>query len=237
MTDSPIKVLVVDDQALMRKGFALMLAAEPDLVVVGEAGDGEAALKAIATAKPDVVLMDVRMPGMNGIEATTRAVRDYPAVKIIVLTTFDLDEYAFAALKAGASGFLLKDVPPEELAHAIRAVAGGDAILSPRIARTMIDLFAPALPGPDAPRPQGAADPRLARLTEREIEVLKVIAEGLSNAEIAQRLFLSEATVKTHISRILPKLGLRDRTQAVVLAYETGLVTPSVGGSREREGV
>jgi DNA-binding NarL/FixJ family response regulator len=226
VTEPPIRVLVADDQALMRKGFALMLAAEPGLEVVGEAGDGEAALKAIATLKPDVVLMDVRMPGLNGIEATARAVRDYPAVKIIVLTTFDLDEYAFAALKAGASGFLLKDVPPEELAFSIRAVAQGDAALSPRIAKAMIEMFAPALPGPGEAKPEPAQDPRLARLTERELEVLKTVAEGLSNAEVAERLFLSEATVKTHLSRILPKLGLRDRTQAVVLAYETGLVTP-----------
>jgi DNA-binding NarL/FixJ family response regulator len=170
--------------------------------------------------------MDVRMPGVDGIQATTQALHSFPEVKVLVLTTFDLDEYAFAALKAGASGFLLKGMRPAELASAIRAVAAGDAVIAPRLTRTMLEMFAPALPAPGEAAPRGAQDPRLARLTEREIEVLQVLAEGLSNAEIAERLFLSEATVKNHLGNILPKLGLRDRTQAVVLAYETGLVTP-----------
>jgi DNA-binding NarL/FixJ family response regulator len=229
MTPSaPIKVVVVDDQDLIRIGFALMLETEPDITVVGEAGDGAAALREIARKRPDVVLMDVRMPGMDGIQAATRALQDFPDVKIIVLTTFDLDEYAFAALKAGASGFLLKDVRPEALADAIRAVAAGDAAISPRISRALVEMYAAGLPVADNgdSTPRGADHPRLAPLTCREVEILTVLAEGLTNAEIAERLYLSDATVKTHLGNILPKLGLRDRTQAVVLAYETGLVTP-----------
>jgi DNA-binding NarL/FixJ family response regulator len=226
LVTDPIRVLIVDDQDLIRTGFALILDAEPGIEVVGEAGDGAEALKAIALKKPDIVLMDVRMPGIDGIQATTKALRDFPDTKIIVLTTFDLDEYAFAALKAGASGFLLKGMRPAELAGAIRAVSAGDAAVAPRVTRAMLELFAPALPAPGEAAPRGAADPRLAKLTERELEVLKILAEGLSNAEIAQRLVVSEATVKNHLGNILPKLGLRDRTQAVVLAYETGLVTP-----------
>jgi DNA-binding NarL/FixJ family response regulator len=221
-----IRVLLVDDQELLRMGYAMVLDAQDDIEVVGEAADGAAALELIAAHHPDVVLMDVRMPGMDGIEATTKAIQAHPDVKIIVLTTFDLDEYAFAALKAGASGFLLKDVKPADLATAIRHVAAGDAAISPRVARAMLELFAPSLPAPGTAAPRGAQHPRLSALTEREVEVLVTLAEGLSNAEIAERLYLSEATVKTHLGNILAKLGLRDRVQAVVLAFETGLVTP-----------
>lgn len=216
-----IRVLLVDDQALLRMGFALVLDAEDDLEVVGEAGDGAAALAQVAALRPDVVLMDVRMPGMNGIDATRRVVEAHPGTRVLILTTFDLDEYAFAALRAGASGFLLKDARPTELLGAIRAVASGDAVVSPRVTRRMLEMFADHLPTAAA-APTGT-DPRLAELTPRELEVLRAVAEGLSNAEIAARLVLSEATVKTHVGRILAKLGVRDRVQAVVLAYETGL--------------
>lgn len=219
----PIRVLLVDDQALLRMGFRLVLDDEDDLTVVGEAGDGTEALRQVAALEPDVVLMDVRMPGMNGIEATERIVASGACSRVLILTTFDLDEYAFAALRAGASGFLLKDARPAELTAAIRAVSTGDAVVSPRVTRRMLELFAEALPseGPaEAPR----GDARLAELTQREREVLLAVAEGLSNAEVAERLFLSEATVKTHVGRILAKLGVRDRVQAVVFAYESGLV-------------
>ncbi|EYR63376.1 transcriptional regulator [Actinotalea ferrariae CF5-4] len=221
-----VRVLLVDDQALLRMGFSLVLDAEDDLEVVGEAGDGRAALTQVAALRPDVVLMDVRMPGMNGIDATERIVADHPGTRVLILTTFDLDEYAFAALRAGASGFLLKDARPAELVAAIRAVASGDAVVSPRVTRRMLEMFADRLPA--APQPgddgPGGTDPRLAGLTPRELEVLRAVAEGLSNAEVAARFVLSEATVKTHVGRILAKLGVRDRVQAVVLAYETGLV-------------
>lgn len=226
---APVRVLLVDDQALLRMGFAMVLDAEDDLEVVGEAGDGRAALTQVAALHPDVVLMDVRMPGMNGIEATERVVAEHPGTRVLILTTFDLDEYAFAALRAGASGFLLKDARPAELVAAIRAVASGDAVVSPRVTRRMLEMFAGRLPRPGE-SDDGAAhgpDPRLAALTPRELEVLRAVAEGLSNAEVAERFVLSEATVKTHVGRILAKLGVRDRVQAVVLAYETGLV----GGS------
>jgi DNA-binding NarL/FixJ family response regulator len=225
----PVRVLLVDDQALLRMGFALVLDAEDDLEVVGEAGDGRAALAQVAALRPDVVLMDVRMPGMNGIEATERVVAEHPGTRVLILTTFDLDEYAFAALRAGASGFLLKDARPAELVAAIRAVASGDAVVSPRVTRRMLEMFADRLPAQAEPGPGGAAgvDPRLGGLTPRELEVLGAVAEGLSNAEIAARFFLSEATVKTHVGRILAKLGVRDRVQAVVLAYETGLAGTS----------
>jgi DNA-binding NarL/FixJ family response regulator len=227
-TPTPVRVLLVDDQALLRMGFGLVLGAEDDLEVVGEAADGRTALAQVAALRPDVVLMDVRMPGMNGIEATERIVAEHPGTRVLVLTTFDLDEYAFAALRAGAAGFLLKDARPAELVAAIRAVASGDAVVSPRVTRRMLDLFSDRLPraGASDDSPPGP-DPRLADLTPRELEVLRTVAEGLSNAEIAERLVLSEATVKTHVGRILAKLGVRDRVQAVVLAYETGLV----GGS------
>lgn len=222
MTD-PIRVLLVDDQALMRMGFAMVLDAEDDLEVVGEAGDGATALAQVRALRPDVVLMDVRMPGMNGIEATERLTAEHPEVRVLVLTTFDLDEYAFAALRAGASGFLLKDAEPAALVTAIRTVASGEAVVAPRVTRRMLELFAPHLPvHPDAP--PTATDPRLADLTPREVEVLRAVARGLSNAEIATELVLSEATVKTHVGRILAKLEVRDRVQAVIVAYETGLV-------------
>lgn len=220
---SPIKVLLVDDQALMRMGFAMVLGAEDDLVVVGEAGDGAAALTQVRALSPDVVLMDVRMSGMNGIDATTRIVAEHPEVRVLVLTTFDLDEYAFAALRAGASGFLLKDTEPAALVAAIRTVASGDAVVAPRVTRRMLELFAPQLPVRSG-EPQGSRDERLASLTPRELEVLKAVTRGLANAEIAAEFVVSEATVKTHVGSILSKLGVRDRVQAVIVAYEAGLV-------------
>ncbi|WP_149202304.1 response regulator [Actinotalea subterranea] len=220
-----IRVLLVDDQALLRMGFRLVLEAEDDIEVVGEAGDGATAVDQVRALAPDVVLMDVRMPGVNGIEATGRIVAEQPATRILILTTFDLDEYAFAALRAGASGFLLKDARPPELIAAIRSVSSGDAVVSPRITRRMLELFAPQMPASGVvPEAADAVDPRLAELTPRELEVLLSIAHGSSNAEIAELLYLSEATVKTHVGRILAKLGVRDRVQAVVLAFETGLV-------------
>ena len=223
----PVRVLLVDDQALLRMGFRLVLDAEEDVVVVGEAGDGEAGVRQALALRPDVVLMDVRMPGVNGIEATQRLVEAVPGCRVLILTTFDLDEYAFAALRAGASGFLLKDARPAELVAAIHAVATGDAVVSPRVTRRMLEMFAGALPDPGDPDPgTRTLDARLRSLTARELEILRAIAEGLSNAEIAGRFVLSEATVKTHVGRILAKLDLRDRVQAVVLAYESGLVTP-----------
>ncbi|MDR1808513.1 MAG: response regulator transcription factor [Propionibacteriaceae bacterium] len=226
---SPIKVLLVDDQSLMRMGFAMVLKAEPDIEVVGEAADGKRALAQVSALKPDVVLMDVRMPGMDGIEATRQIVAARPETKVIVLTTFDLDEYAFGALKAGASGFLLKDVRPDDLVAAIRSVAAGDAAISPRVTRRMLDLFAGKLPQ-DEVADEPAADP-LAALTPRERDVFVAVAEGLTNAEIAERLFVSETTVKTHVGNILTKLGLRDRVHVVVWAYEKGLVKPGEGGT------
>ena len=216
-------LLLVDDQALLRMGFRMVLEAEDDLEVVGEADDGGAALRQAVALQPDVVLMDVRMPGVNGIEATERIVAEVPSARVLILTTFDLDEYAFAALRAGASGFLLKNAEPAELVGAIRSVASGDAVISPRITRRMLEMFSNHLPEPGHAAPTGI-DPRLAELTPREVEVLRAVAEGLSNAEIAGRLFLSEATVKTHVGRILAKLGVRDRVQAVILAFETKLV-------------
>jgi DNA-binding NarL/FixJ family response regulator len=223
-TRAPISVLLVDDQALLRMGFRLVLEAEPDLVVVGEAGDGEQGVRQALALRPDVVLMDVRMPGTNGIQATERIVAALPGCRVVILTTFDLDEYAFAALRAGASGFLLKDARPAELTAAIRTVATGDAVVSPRITRRLLEMFAGHLPAADDAARAGGVDPRLAVLTPRELEVLEAVAEGLSNAEVAERFVLSEATVKTHVGRILGKLDLRDRVQAVVLAYESGLV-------------
>jgi DNA-binding NarL/FixJ family response regulator len=217
-----IRVVLVDDQELLRTGFRMILDAQNDMEVVGEAGDGVAALELLETTAADVVLMDVRMPALDGVETTRRLLGDgaqHP--KILILTTFDLDEYAFAAIKAGASGFLLKDVPPTELLSAIRAVHSGDAVVAPSTTRRLLDRFAPLLPAGGAPPP-----PTLSVLTEREREVLGLVAQGLSNSEIAARLVLSEATVKTHVGRILMKLELRDRVQAVVLAYETGLVRP-----------
>ncbi|MFI2705089.1 response regulator [Cellulosimicrobium composti] len=230
-TGAPIRVLLVDDQALLRMGFRMILAAEDDIEVVGEAGDGETGVAQASALRPDVVLMDVRMPGTNGIEATERIVAAHPGSRVIILTTFDLDEYAFAALRAGASGFLLKDAKPGELVGAIRAVASGDAAVSPRVTRLMLEMFANQLPRDGAAAPAqartGRDDPRLAELTARELEVFEALGEGLTNAEIAERFVLSEATVKTHVGRVLGKLGLRDRVQAVVLAYETGVARPS----------
>jgi DNA-binding NarL/FixJ family response regulator len=231
-----VKVLLVDDQPLMRMGFSMVLDAEEDMAVVGEAADGAAAVQQAAALKPDVVLMDVRMPRMDGIEATRRIVADSPQTRIILLTTFDLDEYAFAGLKAGASGFLLKDVRPHDLTHAIRAVHSGEAAVSPRITRRMLELFADRLPEP-AQTGGGAgtgADgigQEMAALTAKEREVFDLLATGLTNGEIARRLTVSETTVKTHVGAVLKKLGLRDRVHVVVYAYETGLVTPGDAGA------
>ncbi len=217
----PIRILIADDQALVRLGFRMVLDAEPDLTVVGEAGDGEAAVKLAATESPDVILMDVRMPGLDGIAATRRIVSSNPRARVIILTTFDLDEYAFGGLRAGASGFLLKDVRPTELTQAIRAVAAGDAAVSGRVTRAMLEMFSSRLP--NAGTPSANADPAAA-LTPREREILLAIGEGLSNGEIAQRFYLTESTVKTHVGRVLAKLELRDRVHAVIFAYENGLV-------------
>jgi DNA-binding NarL/FixJ family response regulator len=216
-----ISVVIADDQALVRGGFRMILDTKPDLDVLGEAADGREAIELVERLQPDVVLMDVRMPELDGLEATRRIVGSGSASRVIVLTTYDADEYVFAALRAGASGFMLKDVRPAELVDAIRVVARGDALLAPSVTRRLLDRFAGSLPGPDAPTP---AD--LDELTERELEVLRLVALALSNGEIAGRLHLTEATVKTHVSSILRKLGLRDRVQAVVLAYDLGLVRP-----------
>ncbi|WP_320782509.1 response regulator transcription factor [Streptomyces sp. CRN 30] len=215
-----IRVMLVDDQVLLRTGFRMVLAAQPDMEVVAEAGDGVEALQVLRATAVDVVLMDVRMPKLDGVEATRRICAEPGAPKVLILTTFDLDEYAFSALKAGASGFMLKDVPPGELLTAIRSVHSGDAVVAPSTTRRLLDRFAPMLPS-------GGQEPghtALQRLTDREREVMVLVAQGLSNGEIAARLVLSEATVKTHVGRILTKLALRDRVQVVVLAYETGLV-------------
>jgi len=222
-----IRILLVDDQPLLRVGFRMILSAEPDIVVVGEAADGADAVRLTTELDPDVVLMDVRMPGMNGVEATRRVVSGGHHAQILILTTFDLDEYAFAGLQAGASGFLLKDVPPEDLIAAIRAVASGDAVVSPRITRKLLDRYAGQLTcAADRSASDAPLYPGLDRLTERERQVLLEVAAGLSNAEIAGKLVVSEATIKTHVTRVLAKLGLRDRVQAVVLAYRSGLVQP-----------
>jgi DNA-binding NarL/FixJ family response regulator len=217
----------VDDQSLLRMGFRMVLGAHEGMDVVGEAADGAEAVKAVAELKPDVVVMDVRMPVMDGVEATARITAEHPDVRVLILTTFDLDEYAFAGLRAGASGFLLKNVPPEELVAAIRTVASGDAVVAPRVTRRLLETFAESLPLPGGASGSSEPDERLAALTEREREVLSNLALGQTNLEIAAALHLSEATVKTHVSRILSKLGLRDRVQAVVFAYETRLVRPS----------
>ena len=216
-----IRIILVDDQELVRTGFRMVLEAQPDMIVVGEAADGLAAVEAVRRQPADVVVMDVRMPRLDGVEATRRicdGTGGSGGPRVLMLTTFDLDEYVFAGLQAGASGFLLKDVPPAELLFAIRSVHAGESVVAPSATRRLIDRFVPLLSPAGPPR----AD--LAGLTEREREVLVQVAAGLSNAEIATRLFVSEATVKTHVGRILAKLGLRDRVQAVVLAYESGLV-------------
>jgi len=214
-----IRIVLVDDQELVRTGFRMVLDAQPDMTVVGEAADGLEAVEFARAHTADVMVMDARMPRLDGVAATRRIRQAGDRPRILMLTTFDLDEYAFAALKAGASGFLLKDVPPEELLFAIRAVHSGDAVVAPSTTRRLLDRFAPMLPAQDGPAAAGLED-----LTERERQVLVLVAQGLSNAELARRLFVSEATVKTHVGRILAKLGLRDRVQAVVYAYENGLV-------------
>lgn len=218
-----IKVLLVDDQPLLRMGFRLILEGEEDLHVVGEASNGIEALAAVERLDPDVVLMDVRMPLMDGIEATGKISASPSDASIIILTTFDMDEYAFAGLQAGASAFLLKDVAPSELVQAVRLVASGDAVVAPRLTQRLLENFVRSRPV----RPVIQPDPLLEELTPRELDVAQCIAQGLSNAEIAHKLFLSEATVKTHVRRILTKLHLRDRVQVVVYAYETGMVIPS----------
>ena len=214
-----IGVLIVDDQTLVRAGFRMILEIEPDLHVVGEASDGDDAVAQVAALQPDVVLMDVRMPGLDGIAATQRITADASCqARVVMLTTFDMDEYVYDALRAGASGFLLKDVQPELLVAGIRAVHSGESLLAPTLTRRMIESYL------DRPRPKDAAQPRLELLTTREQEVLRLLARGLTNAEIARDLYVSETTVKTHVSRVLMKLGLRDRVQAVIYAYQTGLV-------------
>ena len=223
LPDRPIRVLLVDDQAMVRGGFRMILDAEPDLDVVGEAGDGAAAVEAVHRLRPDVVLMDIQMAGMDGLEATRRilASPDGAATRIVILTTFEIDTYVFEAIRSGASGFLLKNAPPDDLVGAVRAVAAGGALLGPSVTRRLIEAFVATTP---APAVEGSA---LASLTDREREVLVLMARGLSNAEIADRLVVGEATVKTHVSSVLGKLGVRDRVQAVVVAYESGLVAGS----------
>jgi DNA-binding NarL/FixJ family response regulator len=218
-----VRVLLVDDQALVRAGFRMILDAETDIDVIGEAGDGAEAVEFVRLNGTDVVLMDVRMPTMDGIEATRRILALGGDTKVLMLTTFDMDEYVYEALRAGASGFLLKDVPPEQLVGAIHVVAQGEALLSPSVTRRVIEEFTKRPPIQDGPPPE------LADLTAREVEVLQLIARGLSNAEIAKELFVSETTVKTHVARVLMKCNLRDRVQAVVLAYESGLIRPGAG--------
>ncbi|AGK78197.1 response regulator [Streptomyces microflavus] len=218
---SDIRVLIVDDQMMVREGFSVLLNAMPGITVVGEAVDGRDAIDKVAALFPDVVLMDIRMPGMNGIDATREIVAQVVDAKVLVLTTFDLDEYVYQALRAGASGFLLKDASARQLADGVRVVASGEALLAPSVTRRLITEFSKLA---EAPRQPALA--RIGDLTERETEVLVLIAQGLSNAEIASHLIVAESTIKTHVSRILVKLGLRDRTQAAVFAYEARLVTP-----------
>jgi DNA-binding NarL/FixJ family response regulator len=215
-----IRVLLADDQALVRSGFQMILSAQPKIEVVGEAESGRQAIDLANRLAPDVILMDVRMPNIDGLEATRRLVELGTTARIVILTTFDLDEYVYAAIRAGASGFLLKDVRPQQLVEAIEVVAAGDALLAPSVTQRLLVRFAETLA-----RPEERAS-ELSLLTERELEVLTLVAAGLSNAELAERLFLSETTVKTHVSSVLRKLSLRDRVQAVVLAYEAGLVRP-----------
>lgn len=219
-----IRVVLVDDQAMVRAGFRMILESEPDITVVGEAADGREAIDVVKRSSPHVVLMDVRMPVMDGIEATESIVSSGTDARVLILTTFDLDDYVYSALRAGASGFLLKDAPAEQLINAVRVIAAGDAMLAPSVTRLLIEQVSrqPTVPA--------VTDrPGLAELTERELEVLMLMARGLSNGEIAGHLFLGEATVKTHVGRVLAKLGVRDRVQAVVAAYESGVVTPGAG--------
>jgi DNA-binding NarL/FixJ family response regulator len=215
-----IRILIADDQALVRTGFRMILEAEPDLDVVAEARDGAEAIDAARRTRPDIVLMDIRMPTIDGLEATRRIMQSAHPPRVLMLTTFDLDEYIFDALHAGASGFLLKDVPPEQLVAGIRTVCDGESLLAPAVTRRLIQAFVRDHPPSQQPPPQ------LDDLTARELDILKLIARGLSNAEIAEQLVVSNATVKTHVGRVLAKLGLRDRVQAVVLAYETGIIRP-----------
>ncbi|MDQ0405228.1 MULTISPECIES: response regulator transcription factor [unclassified Streptomyces] len=217
-----IRVLIADDQQMVRQGFTVLLNTQPDIEVIGQAVDGLDAVAKVAEQAPDVVLMDIRMPELGGIEATRLITGATPEIRVLVLTTFDLDEYVYEALRAGASGFLLKDASADQLAEAVRVVASGDALLAPGITRRLIAEFSRL-----DDRPRAPLKARVGELTERETEVLALIAQGLSNAEIAQRLVVAEQTVKTHVGRILVKLGLRDRTQAAVFAYESGLVRPS----------
>ncbi|MCX4675476.1 response regulator transcription factor [Streptomyces sp. NBC_01433] len=218
-------VLIADDQPMQRFGFRMLLESQDDMTVVGEASNGTEALHLIGQQQPDVALMDIRMPGLDGIEATRRIIRSGARTRVLIVTTFDQDEYAYDGLRAGASGFLVKDALPEELLSGIRAVAGGDAVVAPSLTRRLLDAYVrhlPAVPGDPI-----SADPRIAALTEREREILTVIGQGWSNTEIAARLHLAESTVKTHVTRILAKTGARDRVQAVILAYDTRLVTPT----------
>jgi DNA-binding NarL/FixJ family response regulator len=215
-----IRVMIVDDQALVRAGFRMILDAEPDIEIVAEASDGLEAVELSTRYTLDVVLMDIRMPNLDGIEAARRLVERSPTTHVLMLTTFDLNEYVYEALRAGASGFLLKDAPPEQLVNAIHVVASGEALLAPSITKRVIEEYA------RRPPPRDGLPPELAELTAREIDVLRLLARGCSNAEIARELFLGETTVKTHVARILQKLGLRDRVQAVVVAYESGLIQP-----------
>lgn len=219
------RVLLADDQELMRMAFRMVIESQPDLSVAGEAASGREAVQAVAETRPDVILMDVRMPVMDGVAATREIIASGSAARIIILTTFDLDEYVYAALRAGASGFLLKDAQPDDLLRAIRAVAAGDAVIAPSVTRRLLSRFAGSLPVERAPQPQ--TQRQLDTLSPREHEVLLLVAQGLTNAEIAEHLVLAEATVKSHVGRILAKLELRDRVQAVVFAYENGLVTPA----------
>jgi DNA-binding NarL/FixJ family response regulator len=217
-----IRVLLVDDQSLLRVGFRMILESEPDIEVVGEAADGATGVTMTAAIRPDLVLMDVRMPGTDGIAATEQITAGDSGARVLILTTFDLDEYVHAGLRAGASGFLLKDAPPPELLNAVRTIAAGDAVLAPSATRRLLDRFGPLL---TSERPAAGED-LLAELTERERDVFRLVAAGRSNREIAGDLFVSEGTVKVHVNRVLTKLGLRDRVQVVVLAYETGIVVP-----------
>ncbi|HZC27630.1 MAG TPA: response regulator transcription factor [Actinopolymorphaceae bacterium] len=221
--DRPVRVLLVDDQPLLRTGFRMILESEPDIAVVGEAADGQRAVEEAKILQPDVVLMDIRMPRVDGVEATRLITGSQRAgaVKVLILTTFDLDDYIVEALRAGASGFLLKDVPPDDLVSAIRIVARGEAVVAPTVTRRLLDRFAANLPLGGS-----RVEPVLNRLTEREQGVLRLMSRGMSNAEIARELYVSETTVKTHVGNVLGKLGLRDRVQAVVFAYESGLIRP-----------